>query len=401
MSSLRSIPAAYVCLLWGNFIPCTFLVMAHEVSAQSNGKDFSSLELHTTTIGRSPLPYQSMRILISLENRGKKPVSGIDLFGFAFGGIRGPGEEHFRGIASSMNQDPHADHGGSNSRPGELICAVQEFLVLKPGERETRTQALPAGFQERPYFDRPGHYLLRAKYFPDAENTDPREAIFADTLTIVVPKPHGEEAALYRILQEKPALAMEMMSACTLETKVPIDTVVGDLESVVQKYARTTYADYARFALARAYLGGIQKARIAQADKKAKALPLLEAIDLKTFPYASSVLLWIKIVRNNPKDSARIDARLDEEFHDDETWVTGKQIPLGMSWLEEVLPKEQRWSEKYNRKPEATLYGDAEEMASFIGGHAAWLSKQQIEVLRKKVGRERGPRPVPKPLRQR
>jgi len=380
---------------------CLGFTAAAEPASHNDQKDFSSLELKSAVVGRSPLPFQAVRVRASLENHSKKTVGGIDLIGLDYPGIRAPGEENFCGIGFSVTQSPHADYLPPGSRPGGFMLTVQDSLLLKPGESETTVLPLPAGFGERPYFGIPGNHLLRAKYYPDPENHDPTEAIVSDTLTIIVHEPRDQEAAVHNLLRDKPGLAQEMMSACTSSKRLSDEATVRDLEQVVEKYAKTTYADYARFALARTYLGGVQKARSATAEKKAKALPLLEAIDLKAFPYASTVLLWIKIVRNSPENSARIEARLEEEFADDLTWLVAKRIPLAMSWLNEVLPTEQQWSAKHTRKPESTLYGDAEEIVDFIGSYAGTLTDGQLELLRKKVGRERGPRPASKSVQKR
>jgi hypothetical protein len=127
----------------------------------------------------------------------------------------------------------------------------------------------------------------------------------------------GTDIAVYRLLAANPDLAWTFLLPITTRFDRP-DTRL--LERIVRDYPKSSYTDYARFALARAYVGGTFDASTAPDTAKEAAIALLQKIDYKTFAHGpSALILWLKIAPE--KDRDRIRKQLDTEFADSFEWL--------------------------------------------------------------------------------
>src|SRR5262249_9959982 len=156
-------------------------------------------------------------------------------------------------------------------------------LFLEPAEQTSLSFALAAEWVAmrsdlgaptaksivgQPLFPEAGVYLLQFRYVSSGWQDE--KALVA-TAEITVREPGDEEKAIIGILSGTPALG----SALLRPVDSPERNLVPVLKSVIKRWPRSAYADYARFALARFYgAQGGPKYRIHWAKKDT----LLEAI---------------------------------------------------------------------------------------------------------------------------
>jgi hypothetical protein len=196
-----------------------------------------------------------------------------------------------------------------------LGAHFNQRIILEPDEKECLTFALATRDDvEEIMFPRAGQYGFHLKYYGMADRPANRQPI--ERLTVYVTEPEGVDATIYRLLDANPRLAKAMIARHTLSSELPDGATVSLLERIVLRYPRSSYADYARFALARVYLGGNDKITKASEDAKHAARALLEAIDYKRFAFAPTAQYWLKGITVDPAKVAKIQAILETDFAD-------------------------------------------------------------------------------------
>jgi hypothetical protein len=270
-------------------------------------------------IGPEPLAYQAVRLKVTLHNQGEKVIGDLV-----------PLELHFQILAESveagnptetiwpgMRLAPTIDlerFDTIHATPLGRLIRLQR-LVLQPGEKESVTFAFPVQVAiTEAGLPLAGRYSLRVRYYGILDR--PADQQLIETIMISVREPKRDDIALYRILVANPKLAAALRSRAEWSTALPEPGTVGLLEKIVLRYPKSSYADYARFALARIYLGGNDKIHSAPADAKAAAAALLEAIDYQQFAYAPTALFWLKSITSDAGKGAKIDQTLEIDFAD-------------------------------------------------------------------------------------
>ena len=195
-----------------------------------------------------------------------------------------PGESRSRHVGSYLLE---ASEGKSFQKLGEKVRL--EPLWLERGKRISGSRSYAGIWRRNEYpvalFDEPGRYFLKVGYpYGDSD-------LFTQVEFNVIPPP-AADVPIVALLREDAALRRAIVS----KTETADADVCDRLEKLVAKYPRSTYSDYARFALARAALA---------AGDKPKARKLLEQIDADYFPHGPQVLLALSDLLSPDEAEAR------------------------------------------------------------------------------------------------
>jgi hypothetical protein len=282
-------------------------------------------------VGNPVLPFQAVRLRRVIVNNGTRrigPMLSTD-FGFLWTGIRGPGESKFQRPRSWKAPDLEHDQQFSYRAHWDQEAAI----YLEPGQQLASSFATAAHWRDErnipfeggigiPLFPTPGEYVFRFEYGPEVMGKRPH----AKELRIAVGAPQGDDKALYELLQRDRILASMLMSP----VDVPNEKLVAQLTELVSRYPKSSYADYARFALARGYRSSIgvqpKSTRVAHAWTADALADIGGRFDLDTkrdifvhFAYQPSAL--ILRVRVDPVARRDTLAHLHKYFPDAFEWV--------------------------------------------------------------------------------
>ena len=255
-------------------------------------------------VGPPPLPYQAVRIRLILRNTSSKrlgPLYNVDQQ-FRILGIRRPGSSSYLSVAHVvLLYDPDRPSGPT----ARARLNRMRPLVLKPHDETSVTFASAAEWRllgsrvPRPLFDKPGGYSVKVGY-----GRPWSEDLVADPITMVVPKPEGDDALICQMLAANPALAMAMMSP----VHRPETTVIPALKKIVERFPESSYVNYARFALARWHMKGLEITENASEEGRAAALGHLERIDTRRFAYGpNTVITLLKVLSRSVRTSRQLD----------------------------------------------------------------------------------------------
>jgi acyl-CoA thioesterase-1 len=216
------------------------------------------VEYRVELVGRSPFPFQPVRLAAVVKNvsvrrlpRFVQPDSFAD-----HPQVQGPFDDGFRSIPGSVSPVEPGSPGKTWTSIGFKNSLARP--TLDPGDRVITTFALVASWSHGsglPHpdgvavFPEPGKYRIRFTYSVNNRLGDERR----EEVTVDVPEPTGDDAAVYRLLRRDRALAAAVMSSVSSPT---VEQVVG-LQSILSRYPSSSYAPYAKFALARSHLQGI------------------------------------------------------------------------------------------------------------------------------------------------
>jgi hypothetical protein len=293
------------------------------------------VELKAELVGPPPLPFQAARLRLTLHN-----VSGGRLDGLAQGMRIKPLEAYAgvtvdgrwvpilvadwrRGVVVEDLWSPEVERGYPWLDAGG-VTSLSFAIASTSNDRSTKRERTA---MHRALFPRPGRYTVRYDY------NDQLSA----TLTVEVPEPEGDDKAVYGLLQRDNVLASAMMSP----VDAPGQEVVGKLRDLLGLYPKSSYADYARFALARYHRYGgdfiPDNPRHSDRVEKAIAIDYLTAIvshtPARTFPYRSYVMIALRTIDAASKD--RFDRVLGEEYGDALEWlpVMARTVDNVVDWL--------------------------------------------------------------------
>lgn len=212
-------------------------------------------------------------------------------------------------------------HSTTNPTILELLGIDHQRLVLKPGDSETVTffadQDVGRSDNGRFFFPAPGEYRIDLEYrgaVSLGRNLEVKKFL------IRVDEPQGVDAQVYELLKKHPTLVQHMLSCHTSPYQLPDENTLSLLERIANRYPHSSYADYARFALARAYVKGPNPNAEATRDEKRAALEQIKRIDLKTFPYAPSVLIFELGLASEARQD-EINKILATEYRDAFEWL--------------------------------------------------------------------------------
>ena len=100
-------------------------------------------------------------------------------------------------------------------------------------------------------FPKPGKYEIRFRY-PMPRKPGKSQEFRESRLIVSVQEPTGDDKIIYEMLRENQELAFEL----ALPIYDPVDNVHDRIREIVEKYPDSSYANFARFALARRHLKG-------------------------------------------------------------------------------------------------------------------------------------------------
>ena len=215
----------------------------------------------------TPLPFQAAVFRRSVQNRSTRIVTApYPEEGAIVRGFKGPDEEEFQPVEGEVLA------GEPLSSNAPLAGAKGPEPLNLPPEHECTISLTMAGvwlFEDdcAPLFYEPGRFEVRF------ETGEP--------LTITVAAPQSDDKLIRDILAADPPLAAAMLSP-TLYL-LPAGAR-NKMQRIVSLYPASSYADYARFGLARFY---------SKTDRR-KALEVSKEINPKKFAYGASVLVLRK-----------------------------------------------------------------------------------------------------------
>lgn len=280
--------------------------------------DDSDLKLLTEQVNNDLLPFQAVRVRLTLVNRGSSNIGPISHLAkhYAIYGVKPPGgSQHLPRGGWPAPPDGFADPSRFDS-----WCKMNP-MVLKPGEKISTTFDLAAEWERdvsaSPLFPKAGTYSVHVGYYNNPRVSKTKIDGYAN---IVVGEPKGDDVTISQKLNTNLQLASIMLSPIIWPNSgdsysIP-EEVMRDVQEIVERYPKSSYADYARFALARSHVKGFTNAANALQANKALALAQLEKINTKSFPYGPEVLVFMKRIVSFPQKPEDVHARLVVEFPD-------------------------------------------------------------------------------------
>jgi hypothetical protein len=176
----------------------------------------------------------------------------------------------------------------------------------------------------RPLFSEPGRYTIKCLVGFGAYEPGHR---LEQVIDIVVGTPQGDDAAILQLLKQDEALAFVLMRPVDR----PEETLIPKLKDLIEQFPKSSYADYARFALARGYWRGIgvhppsrRVATALAADQLQKIVEnrwdaTLKKVVPSRFAYLpNALILWKLAEPLGREDTLR---RLDRVFPDAAEWL--------------------------------------------------------------------------------
>jgi hypothetical protein len=285
----------------------------------------SPIKLTAEMVGDGPLPFQAIRLRVTVENVGPEPLTlPPPEQRVVIVGRKREADEQFdpRGVPRLLHHTkprPHARRYPPN---------INDQVVLQPGERRTFTfpVAVEMPFLD-PLFPEPGTYRLCLSYAaaPDLPGDAPpgirseKGYAFAQ-VTVVVGKPGARDKPWVEALTRDSPLARALLyplAVCTEEEA----KAVADL---LDKVPDSTYADYARFALVRHLREFPENAlSLPKNDPRVRwgtsfdiAVQLSERKGAERFPFMPHLRL-----RLPAPERERVEVLMNRDFRDSVEWV--------------------------------------------------------------------------------
>lgn len=159
---------------------------------------------------------------------------------------------------------------------------------------------------------------------------------------VVVRAPEGDDKLIRDLLHANPPLAAAMLSPINR----PPEELVKPLQRLLKLYRESSYANYARYALARYYAGyyGSPALRGTTEDERIAASSLLSEIDVRNFAYgANAMMLDVMVQEALKRERARdVDARLKELFPDSFDYLDWLVTRIRLDGWERENPRKPR-----------------------------------------------------------
>lgn len=330
---MKSIAFPLLVFLLSSLVP-TARGAADDIYGPLDPKD---LELEVEQPQESICPYQAIRLRCTLRNISKSTLKHAVLLddGVAFW-IRGHSEKTF-------SRPPHCillyPEGRSTIPSASSGFSTKVPLFLGPGEKTSVSFAFAAAWRDNrgerlpidrgnPIFAEPGIYVIKCGYCVDNKENK----FIEQTLKIHVRIPEGQDKDVYELLKNDQQLASALMRP----VDVPAKEAVPKLKDIVDKFPKSSYVPYARFALARAYLHGLGLDTTSSRVRRAHSGDELEAVikqhyneEIKkvvpnNFPYRPNALILLSKIDPNEKWSSRT--------------CLHREYPDSMEWIEEFAP---------------------------------------------------------------
>lgn len=281
---------------------CLFIGLLIITSADCDAAE-GGIELSAKQLDPIPAPYQAAVIRLSIHNVGPKTIHPLYVDNSCnLSRIRKPGSAIYGNTRGSTLR-------GDRPKKGTLLDERNRLvpLILRQDEESSVHFSCAAEWYGQDgvtvLFSEAGDYSLQFKWFlPFLQSSD----LLGEPTNIVVRRPVGDEIRILKILQENLGLVAAVLSPCN----IPKEETLPLLDDIVTQYPESSYADYARFALAR------WESRQALASLKHAAIIHLEQIDMEHFAYGPEALaLWRRILASAAsQDAQQVASKLDQLF---------------------------------------------------------------------------------------
>lgn len=265
---------------------CLFLSFATQVAAAGD-ETHPDWQISGKPTGVTPLPFQAARIEVRLLNRSNNSFeTARDAANIRLGEVKGPNDKTFRRIlGDAFDGNLPEDASIFN------LHHVKSPPTIRPGEISVMDRTLGAAWERggtTVLFSRPGVYWVRLMWYGPSSQSTPR--VYSEPIRIEVAEPKGPDLKPYGLLAENAELAKELISP----RYKPQPPSIKRLEQFTRDFPDSSYRDYARFALARAYLSRARRIGDVGSDESKKgamdALAQLKAIDVRRNAYGDYVL---------------------------------------------------------------------------------------------------------------
>ena len=339
-------------MLVRTLLVCTFVWLLMPLPADAQEAAPEGLVLLVEKIGSDPVPYQAVRLRITLRNNGKKAVADLPLVESACGitGFQKPGQKQFSAIDTNDKIIlPRYELG--RTRHHSLVAQNQR-LVLKPGEEESIISSFAGPVDKRSLalFPESGDYSLRLEY---ARTMNGGASVKPALVHLTVRKLEGEDRAACSILENQRVKVTEDFTQSIIYREPPPGFETHEaLKKIIREHPKSSYANFGRFMEAQRLLqwnilGGKTPKEMPKAELD-QAVAYLKAINLKQYPYGADALLLLRKINEeyigDAKEVKRIEAQLEAEFKDDLAWIEAQseRIPLEKLMEDSKKPPVQR-----------------------------------------------------------
>ena len=282
-----------------------FSLVAIVATASAGEWDFRGMQ-----VGPKPLPFQAPRIRLTLRNIGDR-VEG-PYSNFPGGRIK---------FFASNQLDYHmiharflwfdgfhlADRDGKNPQSVEPDYELSTTVALAPVRFEIEGRG-----KGRLFADARPHYFMEGWVEPGRR---PDYEIFSQPIVVEVAEPKRGELELFLRLKGQD----DLLDAMAIPWGRFEDDLVPKLEALVKDHPKSSYANYARLALARRLTLGIRVSDPPTDADLVEALELLRGIDHKNFGYGDySLALSRQILHKlqSADEEREVAAELDKTFPD-------------------------------------------------------------------------------------
>jgi hypothetical protein len=283
-----------------------------------NPKD---VELRLEHVGPTPCAFQAVRLRLTLRNVSSQKLRyvPIDNFTTVFV-IRKAGQEEVTCSPLVFESDELLGVTARADRNGRTR------LFLDPGEQTSVSFAIALHSsktppdhrnQDTPIFSEAGGYKLRCRYLI---NEQKRTYIDA-AVSIKVQEPPESDLKLLARIRQNGTLLRSMLLPIDRPSKQDME----NLRDIVEKHGSSSYADYARFAIARHHLrGGPFRRQAAPDEEEMKAVETLRVLAARDFAYRPNAI--VTLFTADATSRTKLGALLRSRFRDD------------LIWLEQVAP---------------------------------------------------------------
>lgn len=228
-------------------------------SEQPKSEAVGALQMRLSQCSNDPLPLQACRLRLVVKNRSARPVGGLAAALPLYFSVQGPEDRELKRV-----HDGILSLGQERSWTGSGGPARDRTFRLEQGEEISITFSLAVdwradGFnraKQRHLFPTSGSYVVQVLFpiqYPAKHplRYDPSRFLRAQ-ITIEVQRPKGDDEMAFMYLRDHPDTVYAMLSTIG----EPHARIVPRLEQLVKQFPKSTYADYARWALARKQLRG-------------------------------------------------------------------------------------------------------------------------------------------------
>jgi hypothetical protein len=305
-------------ILWLS-VPAYWFCLPHIVrlAQEPVPVDERDLEVKLELVGSPPAPLQAIRVRLSVRNVSDRKLGPLMPVDSVYGAlIKGPSDDGFRSAPRSVRAFGGFGFIGEGGT-GREQRNRKAPLFLEPGEQTSVTWAFAAGWKRKdsqwiaePIFSEEGKYRVKA-FYPRAS-----QKYIERVITIEVPAPQGDDAKIVSALQKQPDLLSTLLNQFDPAPK----DVAAELVGLVRLYPKSSYAPYARLALARF--------RMNQGSEVQFAAAATELEEILHVPFAYQPNAWMRLAKADENKRERVNAYMNLEHRDALEWLEFKAADL-------------------------------------------------------------------------